>query len=128
MDPRRLEMTVLMTPDMANFSGKVHGGALLAFVDPQHLRIQHDRVRRKGSHGVLQRRMQVGAMDLEIRRAMPLLVLLAERQPVQQLTRIEAPELEGLGPHASRLDARSQGGRSSPPAAARHCSSAAGSS
>ena len=29
MDPRRLEMTVLMTPDMANFSGKVHGGALL---------------------------------------------------------------------------------------------------
>ncbi len=27
-DPRRLEMTVLMTPDMANFSGKVHGGAL----------------------------------------------------------------------------------------------------
>jgi acyl-CoA hydrolase len=24
-----LSMTVLMTPDMANFSGKVHGGALL---------------------------------------------------------------------------------------------------
>ena len=33
MDPRRLEMTVLMTPDMANFSGKVHGGALLNLLD-----------------------------------------------------------------------------------------------
>lgn len=30
---RRLEMTVLMTPDMANFSGKVHGGALLNLLD-----------------------------------------------------------------------------------------------
>lgn len=28
-----LEMTVLMTPDMANFSGKVHGGALLNWLD-----------------------------------------------------------------------------------------------
>ena len=28
-----LEMTVLMTPDMANFSGKVHGGALLSELD-----------------------------------------------------------------------------------------------
>ncbi|MCA0939507.1 acyl-CoA thioesterase [Salipiger pacificus] len=33
MDPRELEMTVLMTPDMANFSGKVHGGALLNLLD-----------------------------------------------------------------------------------------------
>ncbi len=33
MDPRQLEMTVLMTPDMANFSGKVHGGALLNLLD-----------------------------------------------------------------------------------------------
>jgi len=33
MDPRRLEMTELMTPDMANFSGKVHGGALLNLLD-----------------------------------------------------------------------------------------------
>ncbi|MER2510012.1 MAG: acyl-CoA thioesterase [Amaricoccus sp.] len=33
MDPRRLQMTVLMTPDMANFSGKVHGGALLNLLD-----------------------------------------------------------------------------------------------
>lgn len=33
MDPRRLDMTVLMTPDMANFSGKVHGGALLNLLD-----------------------------------------------------------------------------------------------
>jgi acyl-CoA hydrolase len=24
---RQVEMVVLMTPDMANFSGKVHGGA-----------------------------------------------------------------------------------------------------
>ncbi len=30
---QRLEMTVLMTPDMANFSGKVHGGALLNLLD-----------------------------------------------------------------------------------------------
>ena len=33
MDRRELEMTVLMTPDMANFSGKVHGGALLNLLD-----------------------------------------------------------------------------------------------
>ena len=33
MDSRRLDMTVLMTPDMANFSGKVHGGALLNLLD-----------------------------------------------------------------------------------------------
>ena len=26
-------MTVLMTPDMANFSGKVHGGAILKLLD-----------------------------------------------------------------------------------------------
>jgi acyl-CoA hydrolase len=29
----QLTMTVLMTPDMANFSGKVHGGALLKQLD-----------------------------------------------------------------------------------------------
>lgn len=33
MDSRKLEMTELMTPDMANFSGKVHGGALLNLLD-----------------------------------------------------------------------------------------------
>ncbi len=32
-DARQLVMTVLMTPDMANFSGKVHGGALLNLLD-----------------------------------------------------------------------------------------------
>jgi uncharacterized protein (TIGR00369 family) len=32
-ESRRLVMTVLMTPDMANFSGKVHGGALLNLLD-----------------------------------------------------------------------------------------------
>jgi acyl-CoA hydrolase len=30
---RELTMTVLMTPDMANFSGNVHGGALLKLLD-----------------------------------------------------------------------------------------------
>lgn len=30
---KTLEMTVLMTPDLANFSGKVHGGALLNWLD-----------------------------------------------------------------------------------------------
>jgi acyl-CoA hydrolase len=29
----QMSMTVLMTPDMANFSGKVHGGALLKQLD-----------------------------------------------------------------------------------------------
>ena len=29
----QLTMTVLMTPDMANFSGKVHGGAILKLLD-----------------------------------------------------------------------------------------------
>ena len=32
-DRHLLAMTVLMTPDMANFSGKVHGGALLNLLD-----------------------------------------------------------------------------------------------
>ncbi|MBP1849033.1 acyl-CoA thioesterase [Rhizobium halophytocola] len=32
-DSSQLEMVVLMTPDMANFSGKVHGGALLNLLD-----------------------------------------------------------------------------------------------
>lgn len=32
-DRRITTMTVLMTPDMANFSGKVHGGALLNLLD-----------------------------------------------------------------------------------------------
>ncbi|WP_374272149.1 acyl-CoA thioesterase [Paenirhodobacter enshiensis] len=30
---KTLEMTVLMTPELANFSGKVHGGALLMWLD-----------------------------------------------------------------------------------------------
>lgn len=30
---KSLELTVLMTPDMANFAGKVHGGALLKLLD-----------------------------------------------------------------------------------------------
>jgi acyl-CoA hydrolase len=29
----QLSMTILMTPDLANFSGKVHGGALLKYLD-----------------------------------------------------------------------------------------------
>lgn len=29
----QLQMTVLMTPDTANFSGKVHGGSLLKYLD-----------------------------------------------------------------------------------------------
>lgn len=33
MRSHELSMTVLMTPDMANFSGKVHGGALLKLLD-----------------------------------------------------------------------------------------------
>ena len=32
-DCKSLYMTVLMTPDMANFSGNVHGGALLKLLD-----------------------------------------------------------------------------------------------
>ncbi|NRH33245.1 acyl-CoA thioesterase [Rhodococcus sp. MS13] len=31
--PTTLSMTVLMTPDMANFTGKVHGGSLLKLLD-----------------------------------------------------------------------------------------------
>ena len=30
---RRLTMTVLMTPDMVNFSGNIHGGHLLLYLD-----------------------------------------------------------------------------------------------
>jgi len=33
MRPNELSMTVLMTPDMANFSGNVHGGAILKLLD-----------------------------------------------------------------------------------------------
>ena len=32
-DRKSLYMSVLMTPDMANFTGKVHGGTLLKFLD-----------------------------------------------------------------------------------------------
>ena len=32
-DRKSLYMTVLMTPDMVNFTGKVHGGTLLKFLD-----------------------------------------------------------------------------------------------
>jgi len=31
--PHQLSMSVLMTPEMANFSGKVHGGAVLRLLD-----------------------------------------------------------------------------------------------
>ena len=34
----QLSMTVLMTPDMANFSGNVHGGTLLKYLDDHELR------------------------------------------------------------------------------------------
>jgi acyl-CoA hydrolase len=33
LSSHELTMTVLMTPDMANFSGNVHGGAILKFLD-----------------------------------------------------------------------------------------------
>lgn len=33
MTPHELTMTVLMSPDMANFSGNVHGGTLLKLLD-----------------------------------------------------------------------------------------------
>jgi acyl-CoA hydrolase len=33
MESHHLEMTVLMTPDMANFAGNVHGGTLLKLLD-----------------------------------------------------------------------------------------------
>jgi acyl-CoA hydrolase len=32
-DRHRLSMTILMTPDMSNFSGNVHGGLLLKYLD-----------------------------------------------------------------------------------------------
>jgi acyl-CoA hydrolase len=32
-DRHRLSMTILMTPDMSNFAGNVHGGTLLKFLD-----------------------------------------------------------------------------------------------
>src|SRR4051812_4753931 len=32
-DRHRLSMTILMTPDMSNFAGNVHGGILLKFLD-----------------------------------------------------------------------------------------------
>ena len=33
LPPHQLTMTVLMTPDMANFAGNVHGGTVLKFLD-----------------------------------------------------------------------------------------------
>ena len=32
-DRHRLSMTILMTPDMSNFAGNVHGGTLLKYLD-----------------------------------------------------------------------------------------------
>ena len=34
MQAHQLSMTVLMTPDTANFSGNVHGGTILKLLDP----------------------------------------------------------------------------------------------
>jgi acyl-CoA hydrolase len=31
--PHRMSMTILMTPDMSNFAGNVHGGVLLKYLD-----------------------------------------------------------------------------------------------
>ncbi len=36
--PTDLTMTLLMTPDMANFSGNVHGGTILKLLDPKATR------------------------------------------------------------------------------------------
>jgi acyl-CoA hydrolase len=33
--PKQLTMTVLMTPDMANFAGNVHGGSILKLLDQE---------------------------------------------------------------------------------------------
>ena len=33
LNPAKLSMTVLMTPDQANFSGNVHGGTILKHLD-----------------------------------------------------------------------------------------------
>ncbi len=33
LSPHQLTMTVLMTPDMANFAGNVHGGTILKYLD-----------------------------------------------------------------------------------------------
>jgi acyl-CoA hydrolase len=33
LNPRSLQMSVLVTPDMANFSGHMHGGDLLKYLD-----------------------------------------------------------------------------------------------
>lgn len=33
LNPAKLSMTVLMTPDQANFSGNVHGGTILKYLD-----------------------------------------------------------------------------------------------
>ena len=33
LDSAKLSMTVLMTPDQANFSGNVHGGTILKYLD-----------------------------------------------------------------------------------------------
>jgi acyl-CoA hydrolase len=30
---KRLTMTILMTPDLVNFAGNVHGGAILRYLD-----------------------------------------------------------------------------------------------
>ncbi len=37
---RRLEMTVLMTPDMTNFAGRVHGGSILKTARPGGIRLR----------------------------------------------------------------------------------------
>lgn len=36
----QLNMTVLMTPDMANFAGNVHGGAILKLMDQVAMPVQ----------------------------------------------------------------------------------------
>jgi hypothetical protein len=39
-DRHRLSMTILMTPDMSNFAGSVHGGLLLTYLDQVALHLR----------------------------------------------------------------------------------------
>ena len=49
LDKRCLEMTILMTPDKVNFSGKVHGGEILKLLD----RVAYSCAARYSGHYVL---------------------------------------------------------------------------
>ena len=85
-----------------------HRHAIVALAQRGGASAEHQRLRVERGHRCAQRIVQIAPVQLKVRRAVALLVLLAQRQAVQQLAVVEAAELERLGPHRQRLESGAQ--------------------